>query len=184
MNAVANGNPAFTLRANQRSPVVGSELTVETVVVANDDFVWVASEYPYRWFWRSTERSNMPIRSRPDVSNTLHGMNWSPRSVNATGADHVAPWSNDWLTITSEFVLAEYGSLGAGSWILSEPRGAGLAIGVRRFAPPGLISYIGLIAPGLHERMAVPQDATPDRWRLSIKTADPSRVSTLLVCRA
>src|SRR5436309_5551989 len=117
MNAVANGNPAFTLRANQRSPVVGSELTVETVVVANDDFVWVASEYPYRWFWRSTERSNMPIRSRPDVSNTLHGMNWSPRSVNATGADHVAPWSNDWLTITSEFVLAEYGSLGAGSWL-------------------------------------------------------------------
>src|SRR5947207_2291974 len=41
-------------------------------------------------------------------------MNWSPASFSAVGADHVAPRSNDWLTITSEFVLAVYGSLGAG----------------------------------------------------------------------
>jgi len=31
------------------------------------------------------------------------------------GADQVCPPSSDWLTITSEFVTAEYGSLGAGT---------------------------------------------------------------------
>src|SRR5215472_12640650 len=41
-------------------------------------------------------------------------MNWSPGSSSAVGADQVAPPSTDWLTITSEFVVAVYGSLGAG----------------------------------------------------------------------
>src|SRR5262245_16261150 len=42
-------------------------------------------------------------------------MNWSPARVSATGGDQVRPRSNDWLTMTSEFVFALYGLIGAGS---------------------------------------------------------------------
>jgi len=41
-------------------------------------------------------------------------MNWSPASAIDVGADQVAPLLKDWLTITFEFVVALYGSLGAG----------------------------------------------------------------------
>ena len=45
-------------------------------------------------------------------------MNWSPARVSAVGADQVRPRSNDWLTITSEFVFATYGLEGAGVVLL------------------------------------------------------------------
>src|SRR5215472_5270831 len=42
-------------------------------------------------------------------------MNWSPGRASADGDDQVRPRSNDWLTMTSEFVVALYGLVGAGS---------------------------------------------------------------------
>ena len=45
-------------------------------------------------------------------------MNWSPGAASAKGADQVRPPSKDWLTMTSEFVVAAYGSVGAGRGLL------------------------------------------------------------------
>ena len=61
-------------------------------------------------------------------------MNWSPGSASAEGDAQVAPRSKDWLAITSEFVLAVYGSLGAGVTLSrmsdqTTARWAGLALG-------------------------------------------------------
>src|SRR5215467_5884012 len=45
-------------------------------------------------------------------------MNWSPARASAEGDDQFRPRSNDWLTMTSEFVFALYGSLWAGRVLL------------------------------------------------------------------
>src|SRR6266849_3671644 len=76
--------------------------------------VSVARLYPYRLLATSYCRSNKPIRRTPARSNAPQGMNWSPASGRAAGADQVRPRSNDWLTMTSEFVIAAYGLVGAG----------------------------------------------------------------------
>jgi hypothetical protein len=73
-------------------------------------------------------------------------------------------------------------ALSPGSWLLFESGTGGLGIGVRRFAPPGSVAYIGLIAPGLTERMAVPPDGIREPWRLSIKPARPGADTSLRVC--
>src|SRR6266404_6159066 len=49
------------------------------------------------------------MRSLPELSNSPHGMNWSPASASAVGAAHPAPSSVDSVTMTSEFVVTEYG---------------------------------------------------------------------------
>src|SRR5918911_693828 len=54
------------------------------------------------------------MRRRPSAPYAPQGIHWSFASVRATGADQVRPRSNDWLTTTSEFVFATYGSVGAG----------------------------------------------------------------------
>src|SRR5215472_15608838 len=58
------------------------------------------------------------MRRWPVVSYAPHGWNWSFGIVSAVAGDHVAPWSKLWLTITSELVLALYGSAGAGRVLL------------------------------------------------------------------
>jgi hypothetical protein len=94
------------------------------------------------------------------------------------------------LTMTSRCGLLRTGAgrvspelvLSPGTWLLSEPAGGGLGIGVARFAPPGSPAYIGLITPGLIERMSVPPDGIPPPWRLSIKSA--AGAGSLRVCPA
>src|SRR6266508_5920 len=117
MTVVANGKAGFTVAANHRSFLVGSDRAVVTWTGVNVDAgvvpitaAAVASEYPYWWLVASYCRSKNPIRSWPVWSYAPHGMNWSLASVSAVGVDHVAPRSKDSLTTTSEFVTDLYGS--------------------------------------------------------------------------
>lgn len=85
------------------------------------------------------------------------------------------------------FRLANSGAevpLGPGAWTLTDEGRAGLAIGVRRFAPAGLASLIGPIAPGLAERLVIPQDTIGLPWRLSIEEPPSSPAPALRLCRA
>src|SRR5207237_8960682 len=60
--------------------------------------------------------SNSPMRRTSLSPYAPQGMNSAPASFSAAGgAVHVRPRSNDWLTMTSEFVVAAYGLPGAGS---------------------------------------------------------------------
>lgn len=70
----------------------------------------------------------------------------------------------------------------ATSLLLSEQGGRGLGIGVRRFASPGAPAYIGLIAPGLTERMTIPRDGITIPWKLSVKNPAATSPSHLRVC--
>src|SRR5437867_6514485 len=118
MNRVAFAKLASTVVLNQAFPSVGSEsadVACDSVNVRDPADVSVATVNPYRWFAGSYERSKKPTRSRPSPSYAAHGMNWSRGSAIAAGALHVWPPSHVWLTITSLFVTAEYGSAGTGA---------------------------------------------------------------------
>jgi hypothetical protein len=60
---------------------------------------------------------------------------------------------------------------------------AGLAVGVRRFAPPGLPVYISLIAPGTTQRLLIPPDAITTPWHLLATGATSTTPATIQVCR-
>ena len=69
-----------------------------------------------------------------------------------------------------------------GAWLLTQVAGKGLAIGLRRFAPPGSPAYVGLIGPGLTEQIVVPPDGIATPWKLSIKAASTGSGAGLVVC--
>jgi hypothetical protein len=48
-------------------------------------------------------------------------------------------------------------------WLSNVGR-AGLAVGLRRLAPPGRLNAVVLIAPGATDRTMIPRDALPGRW--------------------
>jgi hypothetical protein len=60
---------------------------------------------------------------------------------------------------------------------------AGLAVGVRRFAPEGLVTYVALMAPGWKDWLTVPDDGVSVPWRLSSKAAHGAS-AVLAVCPA
>jgi hypothetical protein len=60
---------------------------------------------------------------------------------------------------------------------------AGLAIGVRRFAPPGRPVYISLIAPGTAQRLVIPRDTIAAPWRLRARGATLSTPVIIQICR-
>lgn len=84
---------------------------------------------------------------------------------------------------TGRAAVSREQALVPGTWTLRDEGGYGLAIGVRRFGPPGTRTYVGLIGPGEEERMAVPSDGAHLRWLLSIKAAGPTSASSARLCR-
>ncbi len=70
-------------------------------------------------------------------------------------------------------------ALAPGVWRLTNLGAAGLAVGVRRFAPTA--TYVTLMAPGWTDRLTIPADRVNLPWRLRIETA-PGTTSALAAC--
>jgi hypothetical protein len=125
-----------------------------------------------------TQIASAPATQREGADNVLalaERINPMKTTTTLTPTSRCALLSADATGPTPESTLAP------GAWLLTET-GGGTAIAVRRFAPPGATAIIGLIAPGITERMVVPRDGLRAAWRLSIR-APTSRRVRLRVCR-
>jgi hypothetical protein len=58
-----------------------------------------------------------------------------------------------------------------GTWLLLQGDGGVLVIATRRFSPAGASINMGLITPGVSERVDVPQDAVAQPRRLTAGAA-------------
>jgi hypothetical protein len=67
--------------------------------------------------------------------------------------------------------------LAPGTWLLINTGKAGLAVGVRRFAPAGLPVYVALIAPRQAERLTIPRDTVAIPWNISLRGASSARLA-------
>jgi hypothetical protein len=65
-------------------------------------------------------------------------------------------------------------SLAPGTVWLSNVGRAGLAAGLRRFAPSGRLIGVALIAPGATDRAVIPDDALPIRWHVQLFSGSAS----------
>jgi hypothetical protein len=96
--------------------------------------------------------------------------------------DHPAPTNRCVRLQTTGAGLNPELALHAGTWLLTDVGKAALAIGVRRFAPPSLRSYIGLISPASREQTTIPTDTVSLPWRLSIEGSTSRTPSALRAC--
>jgi hypothetical protein len=125
---------------------------------------------------------NLPTASATQRQAADSVLAFAERIPATRATDHLARTRRCARLQTSAAGLSAEIPLNPGAWLLTDIGKTGLAIGIRRFAPTELRSYIGLIAPSLTLRITIPTDTGSLPWQLSIKGSTSGPASALRAC--
>jgi hypothetical protein len=108
---------------------------------------------------------------------------WAERLLPLSTASQVHPSARCSVVRTDASGHSSEAPLAPGTWLLTDTGSAGLAVGVRRFAPVYGPIYVALLSPRQTQQMTIPRDKVKAPWNLSVKGAAAARLA-LRACPA